>query len=85
MHQTGDFVHLPNDFSATNWAESTKSFICIIEKDLTDDDWKGIFGSLHRLTKSQVRAARIKVSIPAEEPAHEALLPVDPPTPPTLN
>ena len=85
MHRTGDFVHLPNEFSAANWARSTQAFCNIIEDDLTDNDWKEIFGSLHQLSKSQVRAARVRFSLPAEETVREALLPVDPPTPPALD
>ena len=85
MHCTGDFVHLPNEFSATKWAQSTQSFLDIIENDLTDNDWKEIFGSLHKLSKSQVRAARVRFSLPAEETTREVLLPVDPPTPPTID
>jgi len=84
MHRTGDFIPLPNEFSATSWDRSTQAFLNIIEKDLTDNDWSEIFKSLHRLSKSQVRAARVKLGAPAEEPVHEALLPVDPPTPPAL-
>lgn len=85
MHQSGDYVHLSNEFSATNWDSSTRTFLNIIEDDLTDDDWAGIFKSLHRLSKSQAQAARLNVGAPAEEPVREALLPVDPPTPPPLD
>jgi hypothetical protein len=84
MHRTGDFVHLPNEFSATNWARSTQLFLNIIENDLTDNDWKEIFGSLYELNKSKVRAARIRLSIPVEEPVREALLPADPPSSPPM-
>ena len=85
MHRTGDFVQLPNEFSTTNWDPSTRAFLDIIENDLTDADWIGIFKSLHKLGKSQARAARLDVGAPAEEPEREALLPVDPPTPPPLD
>ena len=85
MHRTGDFLQLPNEFSTTNWDPSTRTFLAIIENDLTDDDWTGIFKSLHKLSKSQTRAARLDVGAPAEEPMREALLPVDPPTPPPLD
>ena len=60
-------------------------FLDIIKRDLTDSDWSEIFNSLHKLSKSQVRTARVKSGAPAEEPPHETLLPVDPPTPPALN
>jgi len=85
MHRTGDFVQLPNEFSATNWDPSTRTFLDIIKNDLTNDDWTGIFESLYKLSKSQSRAARLGVGAPAEEPAREALLPVDPPTPPSFD
>ena len=39
MHQSGDFTTLPNDFSTTNWDKLTRTFLDIIEKDLTDADW----------------------------------------------
>ena len=77
MHGTGDFVQLPNEFSATNWSRSTKAFLDIIENDLTHNDWKEIFRSLHQSSKSQVRAACVGFSLPAEETVHEVLLPVD--------
>ena len=85
MHRTGDFIQLPNEFSATNWDPSTCTFLAIIENNLTDDDWVGIFKSLYNLGKFQARAARLDMGAPAEEPAREALLPVDPPTPPPLD
>ena len=85
MHRTGDFIQLPNEFSTTNWEPSTRAFLDIIENDLTDDDWVGIFKALHNLSKSQARATRLDVGTPAEEPAREALLPADPPTPPPLD
>ena len=85
MHRTGDFTALPNDFSATNWDRSTRTFHDIIEKDLTDGDWGEIFKALHRLSVSRSRAARVKVGAPAEEHVREALLPADPPSSPGLN
>jgi hypothetical protein len=85
MHRTGDFIQLPNEFSTTNWEPSTCTFLDTIENDLTDDDWVGIFDALHKLGKSQARAARLAAGAPAEEPIREALLPVDPPTPPPLD
>lgn len=85
MHRTGDFVSLPNGFSATNWDRSTQLFLEIIEKDLTNNDWDEIFKSLDKLSKSRVKAARVRVGAPAEEPVREALLPADPPTPPALD
>jgi len=85
MHRTGDFLQLPNEFSTTNWDPSTPTFLVIIENDLTNNDWAGIFKSLHGLGKSQAQAACLNVGAPAEEPSHEALLPVDPPTPPPLD
>ena len=85
MHRTGEFVQLPNEFSTTNWGLSTRTFLDIIEHDLTDDDWTGIFKSLYQLNKSQSRATRLDTGAPAEEPVREALLPVDPPTPPPLD
>ena len=84
MHRTGDFIHLPNEFSATNWDPSTRTFLKIIENDLTNDDWAGIFNALHRLSDSRTKATHIKAGAPAEEPEHEALLPVDPPSSPML-
>ena len=53
MHQTGNFVQFSNEFSAMNWDPSTRVFLDIIENDLADDDWVGIFESLYRLSKSQ--------------------------------
>ena len=85
MHRTGDFVQLPNEFSATNWDRSTQMFLTIIKNDLTDNDWAEIFHSLHNFSNSQVRLARVSVGAPAEEPMREPLLPVDPPTPPPLD
>ena len=85
MHRTGDFVLLPNDFSTANWDPSTQAFLGIIEKDLTNDDWRGIFEALYTLSTSRTRKARVKAGAPAEEPTREALLPVDPPTPPALD
>jgi len=85
MNRTGDFVQLPNEFSTTNWDPSTRAFLDIIENDLTDNDWVEIYKALDTLRKSQSRAARISLGAPAEEPAREALLPVDPPTPPPLD
>lgn len=82
MHQTGDFVQLPNDFSMTNWNQSTRAFLNIIENDLTDNDWNEIFESLYKFSKSQARSARAKVGAPTDEPVHEPLLPADPRTPP---
>ena len=85
MHRTGDFIHLVNDFSTTNWDPSTRVFLDIIENDLIDDDWVGIFNSLSKLNESRARASRVNVGAPAEEPVREALLPADPPTPPSLD
>jgi len=85
MYRTGNFVQLPNEFSTTNWDASTRTFLAMIEKDLTDDDWAEIFKSLRNLGKSRSRAARLEVGAPAEEPSREALLPADPPTPPPLD
>lgn len=84
MHRTGDFTALPNEFSTTNWYRSTRTFMDIIEQDLTDSDWVGIFKALHKLSDSRVKTARIKVGGPAEEPVREALLPDDPPSSPIL-
>ena len=53
MHRTGDFIHLANDFSTTNWDPSTRVFLDIIENDLIDDDWVGIFNSLSKLNESR--------------------------------
>ena len=84
MHQTGDFIALPTEFSATNWVPSTRTFLNIIEEDLTNGNWAEIFKALHRLGDSRTKAARIKAGAPAEEPEHEALLPVNPPSSPML-
>ena len=81
MHRTGDFTALPNDFSATNWDKSTRAFLDIIEKDLTEADWHEIFKALHQLNESRSKAACVKVGAPAEEPVREPLLPPDPPSP----
>jgi len=85
MHRTGDFVHSSSEFSTTNWDLSTRVFLKIIETDLTDNDWVGIFGSLYTLSNSWARATRLSVGAPAEEPAREALLPADPPTLPSFD
>ena len=66
MHRTGDFVLLPNDFSTANWDPSTQAFLDIIEKDLTNDDWRGIFEALYTLSTSRTRKARVKAGAPAE-------------------
>ena len=69
-----------------NWDPSTQAFLDIIENNLTDDDWVGIFKSLSKLSESQAQAACLNVGIPAEvKPTRKALLPADPPTPPPLN
>ena len=68
MHRTGDFVHSSSEFSTANWDPSTRVFLKIIEKDLTDNDWVGMFGSLYMLSNSRARAARLSVGAPAEEP-----------------
>ena len=85
MHRTGDFIALPNEFSATNWDKSTRTFMDMIEQDLTDSDWEGIFKALHNLNNSRVKMARVSVGAPAEEPVREALLPDDPPSPPMIH
>ena len=85
MHRSGDFTTLPNDFSATNWDKSTRTFLDIIEKDLTDADWHQIFKALHRLSESRAKAAHLKVGTPAEDPVREPLLPPNPPSPPRLD
>ena len=85
MHRTGDFVAIPGDFSTTNWDQSTRVFMDIIKNNLTDSDWAGLFKKLHDLSSSRSRAARVKVSAPAEEPVREALLPDDPPSSPVLD
>ena len=85
MHQTGDFILLSNEFSTTNWDPSTQAFLDIIENDLTDDDWAGVFESLHKLSESRVQSARLTIGAPTKEPVREALLPADPPTPPPLD
>ena len=85
MHRTGDFVQLSNEFSMTNWDPSTRVFLDIIENDLTDADWVGIFESLHKLGDSRAQAARLNAGAPAKEPVREALLPADPPSPPPLD
>jgi hypothetical protein len=82
MHRTGDFIPLPNEFSAINWDQSTRKFLNIIKRDLTNGDWDGIFKALHRSSEFQTKATRIKAGAPVEEPEHEALLPVDPPSSP---
>ena len=68
-----------------NWDPSTQTFLDIVENDLTDDDWVGIFKSLHKLGESRVRVACLNTGAPTEEPVREALLPADPPTPPSLD
>ena len=85
MCQTGDYIELPNEFSATNWNKSTRTFCDIIENDLTEGNWGEIFKALHRLSDSRGKAARVKVGAPAEEPVREALLPADPPSSPGLD
>ena len=57
----------------------------MVERDLTDSDWEGIYMALHNLSMSRLKMARIKVGAPAEEPVHEALLPNDPPSSPMLH
>lgn len=53
MHRTGDFVHSSSEFSTVNWDPSTRVFLKIIEKDLTDNDWVGMFGLLYMLSNSR--------------------------------
>ena len=85
MHRTGDFVVLPNEFSATNWDPSTRTFLDIIENDLTSGDWAEIFKALHRLGDSRTKVARVRAGAPPEESTREALLPSDPPSSPSHN
>ena len=84
MHRTGDFIPLPNEFSTINWDQSTCTFLNIIKRDRTNGDWDGIFKALHRLSEIRTKTAHINTGAPAEEPEHEALLPVDPPSSPML-
>jgi hypothetical protein len=53
-----------------------------IKNDLTDDNWRGIFAALRQLQESRAHEAEIEAGIVLEE--REPLLPVDPPTPPSV-
>ena len=82
LHRSGDYISSANEFSATNWLQSTNTFLDKIQKDLTDDNWAAIFKALHWLQDSREHAAQVEAGAEPEE--HELLLPTDPPTPPPV-
>ena len=85
MHLTGDYISNGPDFSSSKWLPVTNLYIDKIENDLTSDNWTAIFRALHDLQEARARDEQIEVGAPSTLRQREALLPADPPTPPSLD
>ena len=85
MHLTGDYVSHGSDFSSSKWLPLTDLYLDKINNDLTSDNWTAIFQALRRLEEHDARDDRIQIGAPLTQTQREALLPADPPTPPSLD
>ena len=83
MHLTGDYVSGGSEFSSSKWLSTTEFYIDKI-RGLNSDNWTDIFQALHRLQESHERDEQIEIGAPLTPVQREALLPADPPTPPSF-
>lgn len=74
-----------SDFCTSKWLRTTNFYLDKILNDLDSDNWTSIFQALHRLQESRARDEQVKVGAPSTPKQREALLPADPPTPPTVD
>jgi hypothetical protein len=73
------------EFSSSKWHTSTEFYIDKIRHDLTSNNWTAIFKALHRLEESDAQESLIQTGAPLIPEQREALLPNDPPTPPSFD
>ena len=85
MHLTGDYVANGSEFSSSKWLSVTNTYLDKIQNDLSSDNWTAIFEGLHRLEESRAQDEQIQVGAPPVATQRAALLPADPPTPPSLD
>ena len=85
MHLTGDYVSGGGDFSSSRWLPTTELYLDKIKNDLTSDNWTTIFQALCRLEQSDAKDNKIQLAAPLVSKQREALLPDDPPTPPSFD
>jgi len=85
MHLTGDYVSNGSEFSSSKWLSTTEFYIDKIQHDLTSENWTSIFQALRRHEDSDAQRRRVEAGASPVSRKREALLPVDPPTPPPLD
>jgi hypothetical protein len=85
MHSSGDYVSNGSEFSSSKWHAVTELYTDKIQNNLTADNWTAIFKALHRLEESNIQDSQIQTGAPPIPIQCQALLPDDPPTPPSFN
>ena len=85
MHLTGDYVSNGSEFSSSRWLATTDYYLDKIQNDLTSDNWTAIYQGLHHLDESRVQADQVQSGAPLVPKQRDALLPADPPTPPSMD
>ncbi|KAF9787362.1 hypothetical protein BJ322DRAFT_1017299 [Thelephora terrestris] len=82
LHRSGDLTSFTAEFSTTNWIKATNMYLAKI-KNLTDDNWNGIFEGLYQVQEARAHEFQNEVGAVVEE-EYEPLLSDDPPTPPPV-